>query len=52
MLIVTVLLSLVLPFAGNATADCRIHNVTYPDGRVIQCQTCCISNGNCNTYCW
>jgi hypothetical protein len=52
MLIVPVLPAIVLVLAGNASADCRIQNITYTDGRVVQRQTCCTPNGHCNTYCW
>jgi hypothetical protein len=30
---------------------CRLHTITYPDGRIVTCQTCCDQGGNCYTTC-
>jgi hypothetical protein len=38
--------------AGVAfAATCTTHTIYSPDGKMLQCTTCCDRKGNCTTQC-
>ena len=37
--------------ASVAYANCTTNTVTYPNGKMVICTTCC-NNGHCNTTCF
>ena len=43
--------AVLLAVAGVAYANCTTNLITYPNGKMVSCTTCCY-NGNCTTNCF